>query len=97
VMGGVPISTVDVGYGPPRYLTPDEVQSVSLALGVVDIAELGRRFDVSVYNGAGGYPKMRPTGWKQEDVVPLLETVSDLRDFFEVSASNGDALLLWAT
>jgi hypothetical protein len=96
-MGGTPISTVDVGYGPPRYLTPDEVRAAYSALSEIDIADLGRRFDVGIYNAEGGYPRMSPTGWRQENVVSLLEIMSALRDFFQAAASDGDALLLWAT
>jgi len=32
VMGGTPISDVDVGYGPPRYLTPEQVKEAADAL-----------------------------------------------------------------
>ncbi len=95
VMGGSLISDVDVGYGPPRFLTPAEVHDAAQALQEIDAAELGRRFDVEAYNAAGGYPRMSPTGWSQKDVEPLLETYSALVAFYQEAAQVGDALLLW--
>ena len=94
VMGGTPISSIDVGYGPPRFLTPVQVQEVAQALGKIDPAELKDNFDVAAYNAAEGYPRMPPSGWSQKDVEPLLETYSILVDFYKNAARAGDALLL---
>lgn len=96
VMGGTVISTIDVGYGPPRYLIPDEVHNVSATLAQMDFEELGRRFDVAAYNKVGGYPKLRSKGWVQEDVAPIVETALLLKDFYHAASKNGDAMLLWA-
>ncbi len=68
VMGGTPISEVDVGYGPPRFLTPEQVKESADALRELAPEDLRGRFDVEVYNAAGGYPRMRPTGWEQQDL-----------------------------
>ena len=96
VMGGTPISDEDVGYGPPRYLTPEQVKEAADALSDLAPEDLRGRFDVAAYNAADGYPMMRPTGWEPEDVEPLLEEYADLRQFFKETAEQGDALLLWS-
>lgn len=96
VMGGTPISDEDVGYGPPRFLTPEQVKEAAAALSKLAPEDLRGGFDVAAYNAAGGYPTMSPTGWDAEDIDPLLEEYSDLRNFFQGTAERGDALLLWS-
>lgn len=96
VMGGTPISDEDVGYGPPRFLTPEQVKEAADSLSDLDPEDLRGRFNVTAYNAAGGYPRMSATGWEQADLEPLLEEYADLRRFFKEAAEQGDALLLWS-
>ena len=62
VMGGTPISTEDVGYGPPRYLTPEQVMEAAAALRDLDPEDLRGRFDLTAYNAAKGYPRVTGAG-----------------------------------
>ena len=62
VMGGTEIGE-DLGYGPVRYLTPDQVKEVAAALSRIDRAELRERFDPAVFEAAGIYPR----GWTVGD------------------------------
>ena len=96
VMGGTPISGEDVGYGPPRFLTPEQVKEAANALSKLAPEDLRGGFDVAAYNAGGGYPAMSATGWEAEDIEPLLEEYADLRNFFQEAAECGDALLLWS-
>lgn len=96
VMGGPPVSGEDVGYGPPRFLTPEQVKEAADALRQLDPDDLRGRFDVAAYNAAGGYPKMQATGWELEDLEPLMEEYANLKCFFQEAAEQGDALLLWS-
>jgi len=96
VMGGTPISDEDVGYGPPRYLTPEQVKEAADALSKLAPEYLRGGFDVAAYSAGGGYPSMRSTGWEPEDIEPLLDEYSSLRNFFLGTVERGDALLLWS-
>ena len=96
VMGGTPISDEDVGYGPPRYLTPEQVKEAADALQCLRSEDLRGRFDLAAYNAAKGYPRMTASGWRPEDVEVLLEDYEDLKTFFQEAAKSGDALLLWS-
>ena len=96
VMGGTTISDVDVGYGPPRYLTPGQVAEAAGALQELSPERLRGSIDLSTFNAARIYPADAAGGWQTEDVELLIEEYDELRQFFQKAAHSGDALLLWA-
>ena len=69
VLGGTPLGNFDVGYGPARFLTPDEVKKVAAALSEISPDELQARCDFSVMTEADIYP----SSW--EDAEEELEYI----------------------
>jgi hypothetical protein len=93
VLGGTWLGDVDVGYGPARYLLPQEVRAVATALDAIPEAELRNRFDMAAMARAGVYPGV----WKdeEEELGYLLPWYAALQTFMREAAQAGDAVLLW--
>jgi hypothetical protein len=91
VLGGQEIGP-DLGYGPPRYLTAEEVKDVSFALAGLRTDELRVRFDPAALRAHEIYPD----GWDADTPVDwLIEAFDSLKDYFAQAASAGDAMLLF--
>ena len=94
IMGGEVLGTEDVGYGPPRFITPAEVQAVAFALGTISSEELGARMDVKKLVEEDIYPAI----W-EEDAEDLLDYILHhyqlLVEFYQNAATAGDAMLLY--
>ena len=91
ILGGTEIGD-DGGYGPARYLLPDEVKAVSIALEKVADAELRNRYDASALSAANVYPG----GWDDPETLEwLLEAFGELQSFYRGAAARGSAALLF--
>lgn len=90
VLGGTEIGD-DVGYGPARYLTPDEVREVAAALAPITAADLGTRFDADALAKADIYPNIWGEG--DEAATYLTEYYDELRSYYLDAASKGNAML----
>lgn len=92
VLGGEEVGE-DLGYGPARLLTPEQVAAAAAALESQDEAALARRFDASAMDAAGVYPQ----GWTQAgaDALPwLLDTFRQVRAYFASARARGFGMLL---
>lgn len=87
------MSDVEVGYGPARYLTPEQVKSVAAALGEIPERELLARYDAERMNEEEIYPR----GWGNaaEDQEYIGAHYTSLVKFFEDAATADDAVLLY--
>lgn len=93
VVGGTEIGE-DVGYGPARYLTTDQVKAVAEALSTIDAEEFSTRFDPKALGVAEIYPEI----WGRDDSEGLefvLNYYNELRTFYLAAAERGDAALLY--
>lgn len=96
VLGGTNIGP-DIGYGPARYLEPDEVASVAAALRAVPPEDFASRFDAAALVTAGVYPELL---WSQRLPTAAASTTAAyvaLRDFYVAAAARGDAVILRVT
>lgn len=91
VMGGAELGDEDVGYGPARYLTPEEVQAAASAIASISGEALWSRFDEQAFAAAEIYPQ----GWSQVDKDYLVEHYETLREFFSFAAAEGDAMIVY--
>lgn len=91
ILGGTPIGP-DLGYGPARWLSADQVRAVAKALP--EPAELISRYDSQALTDADVYPQI----WDEPD-----DEISDflgshyeaLRRFYAQAAAENQAMLLW--
>ena len=93
IFGGTEVGD-DLGFGPARYLTPEEVKEVAAALRDVSKEDLVQRYVPSAFEEANVYP----TGiWESESDVAfdyLLHAFESMLTFYESIAARGDAVLL---
>ncbi|MFO0811330.1 MAG: YfbM family protein [Gemmataceae bacterium] len=91
VLGGTALGEEDVGYGPARYLEPDEVREVAQALDDLPEFELLERFDAAALNDADIYTPP----WSDADREYVGDNYSAMAEFFRKAAEAGDAMLLY--
>ncbi len=93
VMGGNQLGEEDVGYGPARYLGPEEVQILAKALQEQPAHELLERFDTQRFNDAEIYPH----GWSNspEELEYVRDNYLRLTEYVRKAAEAGDAMLLY--
>jgi hypothetical protein len=90
VLGGQEIGAdeADMGYGPPRALSPAQVRNVAAALAKFPIDKKAQEFDAAAADKAGIYVA-------QHQAEELTEYFGQLRNFYEDAARKGNAVLLW--
>ena len=90
---GTPVGEVDVGYGPARVLTSQQVRQLASALILIDPEEVARRVDLKRFDEEGIYPG----NWQQNgyDARYVESNYRDLRDFVMRAAQHGNGLLLY--
>jgi hypothetical protein len=94
VLGGVPIGE-DLGYGPVRIKTPEEVARTFSALVPLELHALRTGLHAADLTAAGIYPGV----WDSDDGALdwVIDAVSELRDFYARCASAGHGMLLCIT
>ena len=90
ILGGTEIGgpAADTGYGPPRALSPAQVKKVAEALDAFPIEQKAKTYDAAAAERAGIYVA-------QHDPQELQDYFTELRNFYEDAASEGNAVLLW--
>lgn len=93
ILGGTELSDTDAGYGPFRYLGPEEVQAASQALAAVSSEELWSRFDADRAHEAEIYPQ----GWSGDDGEReyVQSNFQSLQQLYSKAAASGKAMLLY--
>jgi hypothetical protein len=92
VLGGTEIGG-DVGYGPARFLTPEQVRQVAQALAGLDEAALRAKYNPAAMKQAGVYPEEI---WEDaESFDYLLENFASLSIFFQDASARGNAVLFY--
>ena len=90
ILGGTEIGD-DVGYGPAKYITADDVRAAANALDQLPRDELAKRFDVSAMNNNDIYPGIWDEG---DDALDYLMTwYESLREYYSDAAKKGNAML----
>lgn len=94
VMGGEEIGD-DVGYGPARLLTPEQVKSIASALEKLTIEEFQKAFKPAEMTAAEIYPDVIWERDGQEALDYVLEYFEELVAFYRDAAARGDGVVLW--
>ena len=92
VMGGTELGE-DLGFGPARYLTPEQVKQVAQAIEPIDRAELQRRFDPQSM-AANDIYAFHPED-ADDDLDYYLTYYDELKQYYVQAATNDRAMLLF--
>lgn len=93
VLGGEPVSDEDLGQGPARFLSPEEVAAVALALEGVSPEEFISRFDPGALNAAEVYPGAWDDDAGRRTVLAVQYAA--VRELFANAAAHHDGMLLY--
>jgi Domain of unknown function (DUF1877) len=90
--GGKKIGDEEVGYGPARMFSPQQVALISAELDCHTEETLAVRYDGETMDNELVYPRF----WAHADHFPLVwENFRMLRDFVKQTSDNGDYLMLY--
>ncbi|MBW9208264.1 YfbM family protein [Mumia sp. zg.B21] len=81
----------DLGYGPPRLLSPAGVRAVSATLEAISVENLRSRMDPAAMAQAQIYPAI----WDEEDVFDeyVAPSFEQLRQFYAAASEAGEAVI----
>ena len=85
----------EVGYGPARFLLPEQVVQIAGALSKIEASELAKRFNPKDMTAKDIY--LTPM-WERDGNEALdyaLEYYQQLPVFYRDAASRGDAVIQW--
>lgn len=83
----------DWGYGPPRYLTPEQVRTAAEALARTGFGQLVHGVTSKDLARAEVYPKIV---WERGESLGYVHGhYESLAEFVQSAARDGDALLMW--
>ena len=89
ILGGTEIGD-DLGYGPARFLVPQQVRDVAAALAPISKVDLAKRFDLNAMIKARIYP------CRDEGELGLAQHhFEHLSRYYADAAKNGNAMLLY--
>lgn len=93
VLGGEALEGTDAGYGPFRYLLPEQVQETAQALARIAPGALWSNFDAQKVADAEVYP----SGWEGSDADEqyIRHHFEQLKHFYSQAAETGSGLLLY--
>jgi hypothetical protein len=90
---GTPIGEIDVGYGPARVLTSQQVRRLAAALASIEPDEVARRVDLEQLDREAIYPG----NWQRNGygVDYVVGNYRDMRAFIARLAAQGHGLILY--
>ena len=93
ILGGAEIGQ-DIGYGPARYLTPEEVHEAHSVLDSLPVEELRKRFVPEELEKADIYPSGIWVDEGMEGFGYIAHWYDQLREFYANASRRGNAVLL---
>ncbi|HLZ29153.1 MAG TPA: YfbM family protein [Chloroflexota bacterium] len=93
VSEGTPVGEVDVGFGPARVLTSQQVRQLAAALAPLEPDEVARRIDLGKFDQEVIYPG----NWQRNGIGVdyVLTNYRDMRDLIGRLAERGEGLVLY--
>ena len=99
LLGGTQIGEVDVGYGPARSLSQDEVRAFHSHIQAISAEAFDARFDARAMLDAKIYPDIwdRDLNGEPDGRPYVNEYFQVLKDFFARAVEQGDGVILCVT
>jgi Domain of unknown function (DUF1877) len=89
ILGGQEIGG-DLGYGPARFLTAQQVHEVAIALGAISKDDLTERFDLKAMIAANIFPVR-----DKSELRLAQDYFEQVSRYYAEAAADGNAMLLW--
>jgi hypothetical protein len=90
---GTPIGEVDVGFGPARVVSSDQVRELAEAVGRIPPEDVARRVDLKRFDDEAIYPgNWQRNGYDKNYVVSHYR---DMRELVVRAAERGQGLILY--
>ena len=86
----------DLGYGPSRYLTVDDVRQIAHALDDLELADFRAQIDFEVLDSLDAYPDVWDPEDEGENVGWLVDAFETVRAGFHRAADHGQAMIITA-
>ena len=96
VMGGH-AAKFEAGYGPARWLEPEDVSAIAQELAKISVSDLEARFSTDAFNKGHIYPNPRPGGWDRDGILGAVQIFPKLVRFFQEAADTGEIVVVYAT
>jgi hypothetical protein len=94
VLGGEDLGE-DLGYGPARFLTPEQVEDVAATLRTVGVNDLAARYAPEEMELAEIYPGVIWVKDSDNALEYVLENYERLVEFYSAAAQRGDGVIIW--
>ncbi|MGG1554980.1 YfbM family protein [Paenibacillus ferrarius] len=92
ILGGTKLGD-DLGYGPARYLTSEEVKEVALSLSSLSENEIRNRFNPEKMKESDIYPSIE---WsEQDDLEYVFSYYKEVKKYYLEASENNSAMLLY--
>jgi hypothetical protein len=93
VSEGTSVGEVDVGFGPARVLTSEQVRNIDAALAPIEPHEVARRVDVKLFDAEAIYPG----NWQRNGygVDYVVSNYREMRELIARTAQQGRGLVLY--
>jgi Domain of unknown function (DUF1877) len=97
-VGGTEIGDIDVGYGPARAWTSQQVKALARAFSGIRFDDLRARFDAHRMTELEIYPGIWDRDPEEDDALGYLEAYFDpLKEFVEAASLQDHGLLIYLT
>ena len=94
VLGGREVGD-EIGYGPARFITPDQVAAIAEALSAISESDFRSRFAPKAMKRADIYPNVIWERDGEEAVDYLVGNYRPLVEFYKAAARRGDGVIAW--
>lgn len=94
IMGGQEFGP-DLGYGPARYMTAEQVRQVATAMDRIQPEDLHKRFDPDAMHSAGIYSFS--LDYAQDELEFAKDYFVELKTFYQQAAQEQDGVVLLLT
>ena len=93
VLGGQPMDIIDMEYGPPRYITNEQVKEVYKALIQLPIDEIVQSYNAVKFEAAEIYPGI--WGEEGQELEYLLNYINQIISFLELAVKNDQSIIFY--
>ena len=86
---------LDFGYGPPQYLTSEQVQELNNTIALIKAEDLRAKYDSVHMTKSQIYPSIWDNA--EQTITFLIDSFKDLQLFYAQASKEGEAIITFLT